>query len=47
MDMTDKEAVANMRRGGQEGFAILHRCYEGRLKAYLISRYKIYKSLAE
>ena len=47
MDMTDKQAIADICEGGQKGFAILHRCYEGRLKKYLISRYNVDKSISE
>ncbi|MCK5877877.1 MAG: RNA polymerase sigma factor [Candidatus Marithrix sp.] len=47
MAMTDKQAVADMRRGGKKGLAMLHQHYEGRVKTFLRSRYDINKSDAE
>lgn len=45
--MTDEQATADMRQGGHDGFATLHRRYEGRLQRYLISHYGLDKFLAE
>jgi len=48
-DMTDKEAIEDMRQGGTTGFEELHRRYQGRLKGYLMSSkyYGFDKLLAE
>jgi len=46
-EMTDKEAIEDMRQGGREGFQVLQQRYEGQLKEHLMSRYQIGKSLTD
>lgn len=48
-DMTDPEALADMRQGGRQGLITLHRRYAGRLKKFLMSprHYHLSEPLAD
>ncbi len=39
VEMTDQDAIEDMRQGGRQGFEVLYRRYERRLKSILKSKY--------